>query len=331
MISVSDFIHLPYTRDLTEGGIAYAVRSLPHSYNREDGSQYDRLRRTVAEAAVELSFRRYLSQHEIPFDVKGAMPFTDPEHYDVSLGGQRCEIKSFFISHHEQVSQIKHNPQVLLNVPALVASDQNAAEGHLNSDIYLFAFLSGFVTGSPEDLQKAIQANQPNHLIHVMPDSWRRPRKWNPLGMLVLKSDSEQSQRIEIGGQDAGREMQSLAIEIPPRTRVQIDKGFFSLAYIHTKNMPNARIGIHSPMRKETYIVGESDWGNIWVYGTDILLTGYLMREEFNRRASFLREGARVFQYDRTRTKNLAVSVCDLKPLSELFAHAKDMSLRGGQ
>ncbi len=324
MIRASDFIHLPYTRDLTEGGIAYALRSLSSTYQRADGSQYDRLRRIVTGAAVELAFRRCLSEREIPFDVKGSMPFTDLERYDVSLAGQRCEIKSFLISRREQVLQIKIKPEILLNVQALVASDQNAAEGHLNSDIYLFAFLSGLVTASPEDLQKAIQNNQPHYLVHILPDSWMRPQKWNPLGRLVLKSDAEESQIIEIGGQDAGREMRSLEVQIPPKTRVEIDDRFFSVAYIHTKNMPQARIGIYSPVRKETYIIGESDWGNIWVYGSDILLTGYLRRDEFNRRASFLREGARVFQYDRTRIKNLAVNVCDLKPVLELLEHARE-------
>jgi len=61
MISVSDLLHLPYTRDLTEGGIAYALHSLPYTYNRMGGSPYDRLRRIAAGAAVELAFRRYLA------------------------------------------------------------------------------------------------------------------------------------------------------------------------------------------------------------------------------------------------------------------------------
>ncbi len=326
MISISDFIHLPYSPDLTEGGIAYAIHSLPYTYNRVGGSPYDHLRRTVAEAAVELAFRRYLSKHDIPFEVKGARPFTERERYDVLLAGRRCEIKSVLISQHEQASQIKQNPQILLNVPALVASDQNAAEGHLHNDIYLFAFLSGSVATSEKDVQKVIQANQPQYLIHEMPDSWTRPQQWNPLGKLTLKSDSEEPQRVEIGGQDAGRAMRSLEIQIPPKTRIQIDEGFFSLAYVHSKNMPNARIGIHSPIRKQTYIIEASEWDNIWVYGTDILLAGYLTHEEFNRRASFLREGAHVFPYDRTGTKSLVVSVCDLKPVAELFEHVKQQA-----
>jgi len=329
MISTSDFIHLPYTRDLTEGGIAYAVRSLPYTYNRMGGSSYDRLRRIVAGVAVELAFRRYLGEHDVPFDVMGATPFTEPDRYDVSLGGRRCDIKSFLISYREQISEMKRNPKIVLSAPALVPSDQNAAEGHLNSDLYLFAFLSGLVAVSPDDNEKIIRAKKPHYFIHVMPDGWTRPQEWNSLGALALKSDSEELQIVEIGGQDAGREMRSLLVEIPPKAKIRLDDRFHSLAYIHTKNKSNARIGIYSPARKQTHIIAPAEWENIWVYGMNILLTGYLTREEFNQRASFLREGARVFQYDRTRTKNLAVNVCDLKPLSELFEYAKQWTPPG--
>ena len=324
MISQSDLLHLPYTRDLTEGGIAYAIRSLPYTYNRMGGSPYDRLRRIVAGVAVELAFRRYLSEHNIPFDVKGATPFTEPDRYDVSLGGRRCDIKSFLITYREQILEMKRNPNVVLKAPALVPSDQNAGDGRSDNDIYLFAFLSGLIAASQDDLKKAIGASQPYYLIHAMPDSWTRPFTWTSLGALALKSDSGETQIVEIGGQDEGRETRSRLVEIPPRTQVRIEDGFFSLSYVHIKSAPSARIGIHSPIRKETYIIGEMDWGNIWVYGMDILLAGYLTREEFNRRASFIHAGARVFQYDRTRAKNLAVPVSDLKPLSDLFERVKE-------
>ena len=323
MVSVSDLLHLPYTRDLTEGGIAYALRSLPYTYNRAGSSPYDRLRRVVVGAAVELAFRRYLSEHDIPFDVKGAMPFTDPDRYDVSLGGRRCEIKSFLVTYREQIHEIRRNPHVVLKAPALVESDKNAGDGYSNQDLYLFAFLSGLIAASQDDMKKVIDTEQPHYLIHVMPDSWTRPFTWSPLGALALKSDSEKTQLVEIGGQDERREMRSCLVEIPPRRRIQIEDGFFSLTYIHIKTAADARIGIHSPTRAETYIIGAPDWGNIWVYGMDILLAGYLTREEFNRRASFIQAGARVFQYNKTRTKSLAVPVSDLKPLSELFERVR--------
>ena len=98
-----------------------------------------------------------------------------------------------------------------------------------------------------------------------------------------------------------------------------------------TKSPPAARLGIHSPQLKETHIIEPSDWSNIWVYGLDILLAGYLDRGEFNRRASFIHEGARVFQYNRTRTKNLAVSVYDLRSLSDLLERARAWSAARGR
>jgi hypothetical protein len=323
MITASDLIHLPYTRDLTEGGIAYALRSLPYIYNRMGGSSYDPLRRVIASAAVQLAFRRYLSEQNIPFEVKGAAPFTEHDRYDVSLGGRRCDIQPFLISHHNQISEMQRNPQVLLKAPALVASDQHAGDIHSQFDLYLFAFLSGLITTSANELQKVIEAKQPHYLVHVMPDAWNRPMKWNPLGTLVLKSESEETQTLEIGGQDEGREMWSCRVELPPRTRVEIQNRFFSLSYVHSKSKLDARIGIRSPAYKETYLIDAQDWGNIWVYGMDILLAGYITRDDFSRRASFIQTGSRVFQYDATHVKNLAVPVSDLKPLSELFERIK--------
>lgn len=328
MITISDFIHLPYTRDLTEGGIAYATRSLPYTYNRMGGSSYNRLRRIVAGVAVELAFRRYLSEQNIPFDVKGATPFTDPDRYDVALGGRRCDIKSFLITYREQIAGMKQDPRIVLNAPALVPSDQNAAAGHSDHDIYLFAFLPGLLAASQEDLKKAITANQPHYLVHTMPERWARPADWNPLGMLSAKSEAEAGVSLEIGGQDERREMRSCETFLPPHTRVEIQNQFHSLAYLHIDSPAGGRIGIHCASRAETHIVGTLEWGNIWVYGMEILLAGYLTREEFNRRARTLRAGARVFQYDRTRTKNLAVPVAELRPLSELFERVKEWNSR---
>jgi hypothetical protein len=324
MINSSDLIHLSYTRDLTEGGIAYALRSLPSMYTRTGSSIHDRLRRTVASAAVELAFRRYLAEQEIPFDVTGATPFTDPDRYDVALGGRRCAIKSFLITYREQISEMKRNPQVVLSAPALVPSDQNAAEGHSEKDIYLFAFLSGLIAASQADLQKAIFKQQPIHMVHVMPEPWMRPSSWKSLGGLVLKSESAETQIVEVNGQDEGREVRSVRVELPPGTRVQIEDGFWSVSYIQSKSLPDARIGIHNPALKETHIIGAMEWGNIWVYGIDILLAGWLTREEFNQRANPIQEGVRVFQYEKTRTKNLAVPVSELKPVADLLEHVKE-------
>jgi hypothetical protein len=323
MISVSDILQFPCGRDLIHGGIAYALHSLPYQFHRAGSLPYERLRRAVAGAAIELAFRRYLSEQEIPFEVKSALPFTERERYDVTLGRQRCEIKSFLISHSDQIAEIQQNPQVLLKAPALVASDQHAGDAHSQHDLYLFAFLSGLVTASQADILKVVKAKQPYYLIHAMPEAWSRPSTWSPLGKLVLKSEVEERIIVELGGQDAGREICSYTVELPPRTRIEIQNEFFSLLHVHVKSVPAARIGIHSPVGKLTHTVRPEDWENLWIYGREIWLAGYSTREEFSRRARFVPAGSHVFQYHHTQVKNLAVPVSELRPLSELFERVK--------
>ena len=319
MLSPSDLLRLPYTPNLTEGGIAYALLSLSYK-----NLSYDQLRRMVASAIVELAFRRYLSQQDILFDIAAATPFTDPTKHDVSLGGHRCDIKSFLISHRDQIAEIRRDPGVLLNAPALVPSDLHANNGNSDNDLYLFAFLSGVIAASLSDLKKTVGANQPNYLIHVMPEKWRKPFNWNPLGALVLKSESATEMLVEISGQDSGRGNLTQLVNLPPKTRVTVNDPFYSVTAVHVKNIPLARLGIHCPAYKETHIISPLEWGNIWVYGMEITLAGYIARAEFRKRAKLVAPNSRVFQYNHTKTKNLAVPVSGLSPLQDLFTRVRE-------
>ena len=49
-----------------------------------------------------------------------------------------------------------------------------------------------------------------------------------------------------------------------------------------------------------------------------MLLLGWITRGEFRTRSKLIAQGRRVFQFDRTKTRNLAVSVSNLKPIAEL-------------
>ncbi len=323
MIGVTDFIKLPYTRDLTEGGIAYATRSLPYTYDRMGGSLYSRLRRIVGGVAVELAFRRYLSEQQIPFEVKGATPFTEPDRYDVSLGNHRCDLKTFVISKRNQITSMRRNPGLTLRAPAMIPDDQFSAGNHTGQDLYLFAFLLGLTTNSPEDIQKAADAGQPLYLVHPMRNDWARPQEWRPLSRLSLKSECSGTLQVEIGGQDAERNFITERLSLPPLTRILAVNTYHSLAYIHVENIPDARLGVHSPAMGDVYLIQPHEWGNIWIYGMDIWLTGYMAHEEFRQKASTIFAGSRVFQYSKTQTKNLSVPVADLRPLPELFERVR--------
>ena len=49
-----------------------------------------------------------------------------------------------------------------------------------------------------------------------------------------------------------------------------------------------------------------------------MLLLGWITRGSSGPRSKLIAPGRRVFQFDRTKTRNLAVSVSDLKPIAEL-------------
>ena len=326
MLTKSDFIRIPYTLDLSSGGIAYACRSLPYTYNRMGGTDAKRMRRIVGGVAVELAFRRYLSEHQIPFDIKGATPFTDPDKYDVSLGGRRCDVKSFLLTHKAQINELKRDLNLLLDASALIPSDQFVANTHPESDLYIFAFLTGLIAASRADMIRAVGAGNPLHLIHNLPKDWAKPEHWRPLGQLALKSDSEEPLTIELGGQNKDRDFISERIILEPHKRTETEATFHTLAYVHADKVPDARVGIHSPEKEETHLIGSHDWGNIQVYGMSVMLAGYLTRAEFRKKAQEIPVGSRVYQYNRTRTKNLGVSVRGLKPLRPLFEKVKEYS-----
>jgi len=323
MITPSDLLRLPYTPDLTEGGIACACRSLASASDHLGASPIDRLRHIVGGMAVELAFRRSLSEQAIPFHVLGTAPFTHPHRYDISLGGHRCQLKSFLITHRQQIDLIRKDPGLVLQAPALVPLDQFGVEGHKPDDLYIFAFLLGVLAVAREDVDKTASSGQPVYLIHPLPSAWAFPPDWLPLEKLALKSECATPLTVELGGQNAQREFVTATLELPPKKRLPVEQCFHSLAYIHAVRRPELRIGLHSPSRGQAYIIPSHAWGNIWVYGVDILLAGWLSHEEYRRKAKVLNAGMHTFQYDRTRVKNLLVPIAELNPLAPLFERVR--------
>ena len=328
MLTTNDFITIPYTPDMTQGGIAYACKSLAYTYNRMRSTPFKRLQRIVAGVAVELAFRRYLSQNDIPHENLGATPFTDPDRYDISIGGRRCDIKSYLIIHKNQISGIRRDPTQLLEAQALVPEDQIAAS-HLNDkDLYIFAFTTALLTPNKDALQKACAANLPIFMIHALPKAWSRPEKWIPLGTLALKSDCSSLIKVELGGLGPDHMAISEHKKLQPGIRLTAEMDFHTLHYVHTPDLPDGAVGIHSPVLEETLIIGALDWGNIWVYGMEIIFTGYTTRGDYRKRAQKIPAGSRVFQYPRTSTPNYALPIAELHPLGKLFEKARSWGLQ---
>jgi hypothetical protein len=143
------------------------------------------------------------------------------------------------------------------------------------------------------------------------------------LGPLVLKSDDRRPIQLELGGQDADGECLTCSIELPPRTRLELAADFYAVSYVHSKTRPAGTLGVHCPSRHETHLAEPADWMNISLHGVEIFLVGWTTRQDFRQRAVLIPEGSHVFQFSRTRIKNLAVAVSQLKPLGKLLDRAR--------
>jgi hypothetical protein len=156
-------------------------------------------------------------------------------------------------------------------------------------------------------------------LIHLLPEKWAGQGNWIPLEEIALKSECVKPISEEIGGQDAERNFITTTMELPPRQLILVEKVFHCLAYIRALSRPEACIGIHSPLNGEAYLIPPRAWGNLWIYGMDLLLTGWLTHEDFRRKARVLNAGAYTFQVACTRMKTLLVPLVELNPLAGLF------------
>ena len=319
MLTAADLLHIPYTPDLTEAGIAYACRSLASGHEYLGDFAMAHLRKIVADVAVELAFRRYLSEQATPFQVLETEPFTRPDQYDISLGGHRCKMKCCLVTRRDQIRQIRHNKSSLLQAQALVPIERFASEEAKPDDLYLFAFLLGLITVSPTEIEKALAAGQPAALLHLLPKTWARPGNWTPFERLTIKSECTVPITLELGGQDAERNLSVLTLELPSRQRLSVETNFHNLAYVRANRKPEARIGLHAAQLGDTYLIPANAWGNLWVYGMEVIFTGWLTHENYRRKASVLNAGSRTFLIEHTRAKNLLVPVAKLNPLGLLL------------
>jgi hypothetical protein len=324
MLTKTDLIRLAHTPDLTEAGILYACQWLTRSSRNLGASPYGFLRRKIGQVTVELAFRRWLTECHIPFNTLKMEPFSDPHQHDLSLGGRRLHLNSYLLSKRDQVRSMQQDPAGLLQAAALVPHDQFVSAAQTGKDIYLFAFLLALTATSQADRRRLEVTENPHYFLAVLPKNWSRPDSWMPLRPLVLKSDSDLPVTVELGGLDAERNFSSIKILLQPRTRTIVSDEFYSLAYLHVLDHPKACLGIHSPiLQPQAHILQPVEWSNLWVYGMDIWLTGWMSHDEYRRRSVLLPAGVHTTQFSRTRYKNLSLPMTDLHPVEELFEQVR--------
>lgn len=328
MVTASDLIPLAFNPDMTQAGISIVIRSLAGPRDRETGLTTHDIREQVAGVVMELAFRRLISQEHIPHRYLETAPFTAPGQRDITIGGRRCTIIHNLITHKSKIREVRLNSVKLLEAqvnlppnPALVSNPQD-------DDLYVFGFIFGLVTPNIRAIQKALSANQEIFLIHPFPFRWHQPDRWQSLGDLVLKNESKHSVHLKICGQDSERKFQTKSIDLQPRERAQVCGDFYTASILFTRGLPDGVVGIHSPVLANTHRVQPTSWGNIWIYGIQIILAGYITCGELWNRVKTRPVSSLVKQSRPTKTTDDWLSVADLYPLPDLFKRAKAWQTR---
>ena len=322
MLTKTDLLRMEYTPDLTEAGILSICQMLACSSRYFGKKPYSYLRRKIGRVIVELALRRMLAERQVPFRTLELEPFSDPPQHQLSLGGHRLHLNSYLLGNKAQIRSVRNDPAALLQASAITPLDQFVSEAQTSKDIYMFAFLLGLSARSQADQQKLKATEQPHFYLAVLPKSWSQPAAWIPLDPIALKSEADHPVTVELGGLNADRNFIHTQLQLQPRTRTIVADEFYSLAYIHLLEHPQARLGVHSPrfqQHAQMYIIQPEDWGNVWIYGLEIWLAGWLSLEEYRRRAVILPAGQSSYQFARTRHKNLSVPMTELQPLENLF------------
>ena len=102
MQTPDDIIQLPCSEDLIRAGTAFVTRSLVHPGGQQVNPAFDHLRRKVVDKAIELAFRRLLMEEDIPHQLIDSVTFSQPDTFDIALGGRRCVLAGMSISHKEE-------------------------------------------------------------------------------------------------------------------------------------------------------------------------------------------------------------------------------------
>ena len=268
MPGANDLHSLDYTEDLTQAGIAHLCRHLHHIGARRRDLGFNALRQHVAETAAELALMRHLARHEIPYTVSASRS-PSSRASGILLGGRSLFLHVQLVSQARSVAGLSQDPARHLKQPVAldtrVLDDAQAPEG-----IHLALRVLGTVTKGPRELI------EPHFLLVPLSQEWARPGAWRPLGELAFKLEGGAPLDLELGGLDEGRRFIHYDLHLLAGQRQSLESGLFSLSYLRAKTLPGGRLGVSSAGTGLRHIAAPKEWGNLWVYGRQIVLLGYL-------------------------------------------------------
>jgi hypothetical protein len=326
MLQEDDLIHLVFTPDLTEAGIAYASQAVAGKYpllaelpEHHPKTALDQIQQLVLDKAVELAFRRLLVEQQVAFETAAGSASGRFPHFNLLLNGWRCIFQSCWIDQPVTVGQVYSQPGSLLQSAALLPACQVIAWLPGEKDLYLFAFVMGRALKRVGESEQSPAEDKPVYLTINPPRAWSNPEPHSRLGRLELISEGGSTLDLTLRGSTSTQNTQSERLSLVPGERVLSQLSYHALLELHTRQLPTARIRITTPTQPHSLIITPLVWRNLWLEGCDIYLGGYISHPEYSRRSRRVEPGSRVFPGILIREKARILKVAELHPVRELL------------
>jgi hypothetical protein len=282
----------------------------------------------IVDYSAYLTLRCCLYEKGVPHSAYLPAPFSDPDQQNLVIGGRRIILQIELIHKKEEIRIQRRFPETILEKEARISY---SAEHFWEEDLLVFACMSGLLARSSSEINRAFQARQPVCMLHILPLKKRSPRPWSPLGTLSLKTDARRTLTFELGGQCKDKIFCIEKVSIPPGEAVRMETGFYSLTYIKAEEPVYERLALRHRLFEHAYIIHPHQWHNIWVYGLELSLAGYMSWSEYRRKAVPLSEGDGSEPAYHGENALLCLPVYELHPLGYLFEQTvkRDQEQRG--
>jgi hypothetical protein len=318
-LTPGDVVHLGWDDSLSLAGVTYVERNLARLSGGTPPPTFA-LRRTVASVAAELAFRRYADREGIAYALLDGEPFTRPEWPRLLIGGRRLHLETRLLSSRRTIRHIRRDPSVLLDLPLSVSRMELDSDTLSEGDLVAFAILLGLETRTLTELQRAVAAGLPVHLVAHAPDaSWSHPADELALGHVCVTNLSQPMELVIQG---------ALANQTPWREPVALDHAasyrsppLYALLALHTLALPQAEILVASENRASPWRLRPGGWENIWLYGMEVLLLGWTTAGEFRRMSTMSPPSPRASWGLRPPPGSYSAPSQALRPAKGLLAH----------
>jgi hypothetical protein len=304
-------LHLDYTPDLTEAGILYAKRVLALGIIRASNTDLTAIRQTITDIAAELAFRRYLNEHQVPYQAAQAAPFSQPDRRVLFLAGRRCHMINTRL-HPSEDTRL----DLSTSVASLSATDLNSDRME-HTDLLIFSFTP--LKPHPQQENSPARIAFPRCYLYLLPQSWQGDSFPGQVRRMTIENHGNHEIKLELGGLHAPAHELSLDVSLAAGEKVESLEGFSSLTYLATTNRPPAGGNISLTCGQRRLRILPEHWVKIGHHAQEILVAGYRSVGDFRQYAQSVRAARPHHTGLRLPPQAVYLPIAELSPISELF------------